>query len=113
MASVMGDHIPTCQGHVGYIGAWRGVQEKTKFADLGVSVMDNKSRRIKLLNTVVNATYQGRSFEQWVVVLVCIKVPVILSSLGRNPPPGINSNCHSYFGDTFFTYNKFSFLKLY
>ena len=42
MTSVMGDYIPTCQEHVGYIGAWRGVQEKTKFADLEVSVIDNR-----------------------------------------------------------------------
>ena len=48
MTSVMGDYIPTCQGHVDYIGAWRGVQEKTKFAELVVSVMDNNSSRIKL-----------------------------------------------------------------
>ena len=48
MNSVMGDYIPTCQGHVDYIGAWQGVQEITKFADLVVSVMDNYSRRIKL-----------------------------------------------------------------
>ena len=48
MTSVMGDYIPTCQGHVDYIGAWRGVKEKTKFADFVVSVMDNSSRRIKL-----------------------------------------------------------------
>ena len=46
MTSVMGDYIPTCQVHVDYIGAWRGVQEKTKFDDLVVSVMGNN--RIKL-----------------------------------------------------------------
>ena len=46
--SVMGDYIPTCQGHVGHIGAWRGVQGKTQFAHLGVLVMDNKTRRVKL-----------------------------------------------------------------
>ena len=40
----MGDYIPTCQGYVDYIGALRGVQEKTKFADLVVSVMDNRRR---------------------------------------------------------------------
>ena len=38
--SVIGDYIPTCQGHVDHIGAW-GVQGKTEFANLGVSVMDN------------------------------------------------------------------------
>ena len=48
MTSVMGDFIPTCQEHVDYIRAWRSVQEKTKFADLVVLVMDNISRRIKL-----------------------------------------------------------------
>ena len=48
MTSVMEDFIPPCQGHVDYIGAWQGVQEKTKFANLVVSVMDNNSRRIKL-----------------------------------------------------------------
>ena len=53
MTSVRGDYIPTCQGYVDYIGAWRGVQERTKFADLVVSVMDNNSRRIKLYDTVV------------------------------------------------------------
>ena len=44
----MGDYIPTCKEHVDYIGAWWGVQEKTKFYDFGVSVMNNKCRRIKL-----------------------------------------------------------------
>ena len=48
MTSVIGDYIPIRQGHVDYIEAWRAVQEKIKFADLGVSVMDNSSRRIKL-----------------------------------------------------------------
>ena len=46
MVSVMGDYIPTYQGQVDYIGAWRGMKGKTKFADL--VVMDNSSRRIKL-----------------------------------------------------------------
>ena len=48
MTSIMGDYIPTCQGHVDYIKAWRGVQEKIKFVDFVVSVTDNSSRRIKL-----------------------------------------------------------------
>ena len=40
-------HMPgACGLHRGVAG--RAVQEKTKFADLGVSVIDNSSRRIKL-----------------------------------------------------------------
>ena len=44
----MEDYIHTCQEHEDQIGAWWGMQEKTKFADLVVLVMGNKSRRIKL-----------------------------------------------------------------
>ena len=49
MTSVMWDNIPTFQGHVDYIGALRSVQEKRKFADLVVSVMDNKHALLNLL----------------------------------------------------------------
>ena len=43
----LNSHMP------GACGLHGGMQEKTKFANLGVSVMDNKNRRIKLSDTVV------------------------------------------------------------
>ena len=63
MTSAMGDFIPTCQGNVDYIGALRGMQEKTKFDDLVGSIMDNNRRKIKLYNTVVQQVFKGSNLS--------------------------------------------------